>query len=67
MGRFEGTWTPDSPRSRFMSCQADNFRGQEKEVVQPGGLEPPTYRFVVCCSIQLSYGCMGWSHAGGRL
>ncbi len=26
-------------------------------MVQPGGVEPPTYRFVVCCSIQLSYGC----------
>jgi hypothetical protein len=26
-------------------------------VVQPGGVEPPTYRSVVCRSIQLSYGC----------
>jgi hypothetical protein len=25
--------------------------------VQPGGVEPPTYRSVVCRSIQLSYGC----------
>jgi hypothetical protein len=28
-----------------------------EEVVQPGGVEPPTYRSVVCRSIQLSYGC----------
>ena len=26
-------------------------------MVQPGGVEPPTYRSVVCRSIQLSYGC----------
>ena len=32
--------------------------GGEK-VVQPGGVEPPTYRSVVCRSIQLSYGCTG--------
>ena len=25
--------------------------------MQPGGVEPPTYRSVVCRSIQLSYGC----------
>lgn len=28
-------------------------------MVQPGGVEPPTYRSVVCRSIQLSYGCTG--------
>lgn len=27
-----------------------------KKMVHPEGVEPPTYRFVVCCSIQLSYG-----------
>ena len=30
---------------------------KKKEMVQPGGVEPPTYRSVVCRSIQLSYGC----------
>src|SRR5215203_6226135 len=28
-----------------------------EKLVQPGGVEPPTYRSVVCRSIQLSYGC----------
>ena len=32
-------------------------RAGGEELVQPGGVEPPTYRSVVCRSIQLSYGC----------
>ena len=35
-------------------------------MVQPGGVEPPTYRSVVCRSIQLSYGCT-YPTCGGRI
>lgn len=35
-------------------------------MVQPGGVEPPTYRSVVCRSIQLSYGCT-CPTCGGRI
>jgi hypothetical protein len=34
-------------------------------MVQPGGVEPPTYRSVVCRSIQLSYGCTCPTCGGG--
>ena len=33
--------------------------------MQPGGVEPPTYRSVVCRSIQLSYGCTFPTCGGG--
>ena len=29
---------------------------EEKRMVRPEGVEPPTYWFVASCSIQLSYG-----------
>ena len=38
----------------------------EVEVVQPGGVEPPTYRSVVCRSIQLSYGCTRTAYRRAR-
>ena len=35
------------------------------EVARPEGFEPPAPRFVVWCSIQLSYGRAGDGHIGG--
>ena len=36
-----------------------------KNMVHPGGFEPPTARFVAEYSIQLSYGCIGNGGEGG--
>ena len=46
------------PGSRASSCQ-DTLKGSPRQVARPEGLEPPTPRFVVWCSIQLSYGRSG--------
>jgi hypothetical protein len=38
------------------SCRLSFTAGGRRQVARPEGLEPPTPRFVVWCSIQLSYG-----------
>ena len=38
---------------------------ERQKMVQPGGVEPPTYRAVVWRSIQLSYGCTVLPCGGG--
>ena len=51
-GRALGT-----PATAFIFRVLDPGETGLDELVQPGGVEPPTYRSVVCRSIQLSYGC----------
>jgi hypothetical protein len=41
------------------SCRLSFTAGGRRQVARPEGLEPPTPRFVVWCSIQLSYGRSG--------
>ncbi len=40
--------------SRAKDVQPDEMEPKPRKVARPGGFEPPTYRFVVCRSIQLS-------------
>ena len=44
----------------------DDFSNPKREMAHPEGFEPPAPRFVVWCSIQLSYGCTGGADIGGR-
>jgi site-specific DNA recombinase len=44
----------------------EDFSSPKKEMARPEGFEPPTPRFVVWCSIQLSYGRAGDGDIGGR-
>ena len=53
--------------SRESGSKLSILFGWDLEVVQPGGVEPPTYRSVVCRSIQLSYGCTVRPPCGGRI
>ncbi len=46
-----------TPETAWIFRHLRPLNGGKEEMVQPGGVEPPTYRSVVCRSIQLSYGC----------
>ncbi|MEA3014316.1 MAG: site-specific recombinase [Sphingomonadales bacterium] len=61
--RNEGFRTPEIA---FPFKMLEGISGQLEEMARPEGFEPPAPRFVVWCSIQLSYGRAGGCDIGGR-
>jgi hypothetical protein len=54
-----------TPVTALIFSLLDQIPESGEGLVQPGGVEPPTYRSVVCRSIQLSYGCTFRTCGGG--